>query len=178
MTGVTVTLSHNSPQVLAVLRDLSAAVQDLRPAFRDAGEYLLRSTDERFRQEKGPDGAPWEQNADVTLLRYIAAKKGLSKRKTQTGGRTLTQKGAKALGSKRVLRNSGQLQDTIRYQASADALSVGTNKVYAAMQQFGGKRSRWPHLWGDIPARPFLGLSGADETEVLAIVSRHLLGAI
>ncbi|WP_248594777.1 hypothetical protein [Candidatus Accumulibacter contiguus] len=26
---------------------------------------------------------------------------------------------------------------------------------YAAMQQFGGTKARFPHLWGDIPARPF-----------------------
>jgi len=33
---------------------------------------------------------------------------------------------------------------------------------YAAMQQFGGKKSEFAHLWADIPARPFIGLSPAD----------------
>lgn len=110
MTGATVTLDHNAPQVVAVLRELRAAVQDLRPGFRDAGEHLLRSTDQRFSAQRAPDGTPWAQNSDVTLLRYLQAKGGLSKRRTKTGGRTLTRKGAKALGSKQILRDSGQLQ--------------------------------------------------------------------
>ncbi|MFK3602796.1 hypothetical protein [Pseudomonas sp. AP19] len=32
---------------------------------------------------------------------------------------------------------------------------VGSDKPYAAMMQFGGGAD-FPHLWGDIPARPFL----------------------
>lgn len=35
-------------------------------------------------------------------------------------------------------------------------------------------RAQWPHLWGDIPARPFLGLSAADGDEVVTILRDHL----
>ena len=42
------------------------------------------------------------------------------------------------------------------------------------MQQFGGTRSRFGHLWGDIPARPFLGLSTADEQALLEIAEDYL----
>lgn len=70
----------------------------------------------------------------------------ISKRKTATGGNTLNKKGIKALANKKILRDSGSLQDTIRYQASASRLEVGTNRVYAAMHQFGGKKSAYPHL--------------------------------
>ena len=45
---------------------------------------------------------------------------------------------------------------------------------YAAMQQFGGIKSEFPHLWGDIPARPFLGVSESDAEEILAIVHDYL----
>jgi phage gpG-like protein len=31
------------------------------------------------------------------------------------------------------------------------------------MQQFGGTKAEFPNLWGDIPPRPFLGLSIEDE---------------
>ena len=35
-------------------------------------------------------------------------------------------------------------------------MTVNSSMDYAAMQQFGGKKSMFPQLWGDIPARPFL----------------------
>jgi len=44
-----------------------------------------------------------------------------------------------------------------------DAVEIGTNLPYGAMQQFGGTKAEFPHLWGDIPERPFLGLSKDDE---------------
>jgi phage gpG-like protein len=46
--------------------------------------------------------------------------------------------------------------------------------VYAAMQQFGGTKAEFPHLWGDIPERPFLGVSD-DEKEILEIISDYLI---
>jgi len=45
---------------------------------------------------------------------------------------------------------------------------------YAAMMQFGGTKSEFPNLWGDIPARPFLGISEDDKTDILTILERHL----
>lgn len=33
---------------------------------------------------------------------------------------------------------------------------------------------RFPNLWGDIPARPFLGLSPSDEQGILDIVEEFL----
>lgn len=55
---------------------------------------------------------------------------------------------------------------------------------YAAMQQFGGKKSEFPHLWGDIPARPFLpvdqagNLSPTAEAKVVDIIQEYLLNAV
>jgi phage gpG-like protein len=43
--------------------------------------------------------------------------------------------------------------------AQENSLLVGSTMKYAAMQQFGGKKSQFPHLWGDIPARPFLPIT-------------------
>jgi phage gpG-like protein len=45
------------------------------------------------------------------------------------------------------------------------------------MQQFGGTKARFPNLWGNIPARPFLGVSAADKDEILEILREALLGA-
>ena len=47
--------------------------------------------------------------------------------------------------------------------------------AYAAMQQFGGTKSQFPHLWGDIPARPFLGISTADKQNIRDIIGSYLV---
>jgi hypothetical protein len=63
MAGASVTLTHNAPQIQAALTRLLGATRDLSAPFRDIGEYLLRSTDERFRKEQGPDGRRWPENS-------------------------------------------------------------------------------------------------------------------
>ncbi len=46
------------------------------------------------------------------------------------------------------------------------------------MQQFGGNKSKFPNLWGDIPARPFLGISDADEKMIVSTVNEYLRSVI
>ncbi len=55
-----------------------------------------------------------------------------------------------------------------------DTLEIGSSMNYAAMQQFGGNKSEFPFLWGDIPARPFLGISDEDEANILATIEEFL----
>jgi phage virion morphogenesis protein len=176
MAGTTVTITLDDAALRRTLGQLLADLHHPARALRDIGEYMVRATDERFRAQHAPDGTPWAPNSDVTLLRYLQRKGGFKKAKTATGGRTLTQRGARLLGTKRVLRDSGALQGTIRSQLAEGgrAVAIGTNRIYGAMQQFGGTRAQWPHLWGDIPARPFLGVSPADAEEIMRLLTRHL----
>jgi phage virion morphogenesis protein len=201
MSGAHITI--NDQEVRAKLADLLTQVKRPQRALRDIGEALLRSTDDRFRKEQAPDGTPWKQNSDVTLLRYLEGKGGLSKKTLKSGGRNLTQKGAKLLGQKKILRQSGALQDTIRYQLTGDGtgLELGTNRIYGAVMQFGaqmgefgrytqvwryrtyaegdfrkyaGTKQGFPIPWGHIPPRPYLGVSSADRQTILDILARHL----
>ena len=130
------------------LTHLEQAGRNLSPAFKDIGEALINSTRERFEEGKGPDGTRWADNRPVTL--------------------------ARKKGNKPLTGETGLLSTEIHYEADPRYVRVGSNKEYAAMQQFGGKKSEFPHLWGDIPARPFVGVSKADEEEILAIVLDHL----
>jgi len=66
-----------------------------------------------------------------------------------------------------ILVLEGYLGDTLSYEASPDSLAFGSNLPYAATHQFGDE-SR------GIPARPFLGLSGDDEVEIMQILREHL----
>ncbi|WP_295582264.1 phage virion morphogenesis protein [uncultured Lamprocystis sp.] len=170
MAGAAVTITVDDAQVRAALGRLIEQLHTPARALRDVGEYLLRSTDTHFRQQREPDGTPWPQLSDVTLQRRLDARAGTR------GKRGLTKKGRAVLANAKILRDSGILQDTLRYQLTADGrgVAVGTDRVYGAMQQFGGTRAQWPHLWGDIPARPFLGLDAADRAEIVAIFRRQL----
>ena len=80
----------------------------------------------------------------------------------------------------RPLTDGGLLGDTIDYELYGSAgVQIGSPmKDYAAMMQFGGTKSEFPQLWGDVPARPFLGLSDDDRDDVLSILQRHLSNAI
>jgi phage gpG-like protein len=76
------------------------------------------------------------------------------------------------------------LSGRINYQANARSVRVGSPMIHAATMQFGaaqgafGRTSRGgPIPWGNIPARPFLGLSQTDRAGVLEIIAEYLAGA-
>lgn len=55
---------------------------------------------------------------------------------------------------------------------------MGSNLIYAAVQQFGAGKGQFGNMangspipWGNIPARPFLGISPEDETNILALIA-------
>ena len=137
--------------VNAVLERL-AGLQDLTPAMRDIGEYLLRTTRDRFDEEEAPDGAPW-----APLSTSYKA------RKRRNAGKVLTL--------------DGHLRGNLTYQAGRDRVEVGSPSIYAGTHQFGAERGAFgttsrgdPIPWGDIPARPVFGLTGADRDEISDIV--------
>lgn len=139
-------------QVLEALRELHQLTGNLRPALVEIGEDLVESTKRRFVTSTAPDGSDWALNSVLSTLLYKEGDKPLV--------------------------NHGTLSDQIFYNASADELEVGSTMEYAAMMQFGGTKDEFPHLWGDIPARPFLGLSDQDRTDILTVLARHINQAI
>lgn len=161
--------------VLERLRQISARVGNMAPAMRAIGKLMAESTQQRFTSSTAPDGEQWKPNALPTVLAQLGRISGAYSKKT---GR-LTKKGATAFLGKRPLVDTGMLQDSIRYQVAADGNSVeiGTNRFAgeweggAAVHQFGDKN-------GNIPARPFLGLSDGDRVEVLEILDRFMQQSI
>lgn len=133
------------------LRDLEIGARRMGPAFKSIGEHLLNTTGERFRDSRAPDGTPWAANSPETLARKKS--------------------------DRPLIGETGRLEDQISYDAGDQGVLVGSGMKYAAMQQFGGSKTRFPHLWGDIPARPFLGVSADDEQEIGKIVMNHLRNA-
>jgi phage virion morphogenesis protein len=149
-------------QVKAALHNLRLDLADMRPAMAGIGQVLVTETDLAFRGQKDPWGQAWARLSEVTL-----------KRRRQGNGK----------GSNKILRDTGRLANSINHHSDKTSVTVGTNVVYAAMHQFGGTKAQWPHLWGNIPARPFLPIRNGrvdlppDTLEDILDVVRHHLSA-
>lgn len=138
------------------LRRLAERGANLTPLLKNMGEQVLNSTQERFDTSTDPDGNRWASNSPVTFARLLGS------RHTNKSGK-INARGVSRVMSKKPLILSHTLQGSIRYQLNGQSVIVGTNMVYAKMMHFGGTKSAFPHLWGDIPARPFLGISATDK---------------
>lgn len=163
-------------EIIAALDRLRARGGRLAPVFKNIGEELLRSTQERFDSRVDPDGSPWAKLNEKTIAAKLAKKQD----------------------PRKILTGRGYLADSMRYQANDAGVRVGTNRIYGAIHQFGGKTKphvitpvkgkalAWPggrhpvrsvnHPGSEIPARPYLGLSRQDRDRVLEIVADHLKG--
>lgn len=145
-------ITVSSQEVTDSLAELSARLNDLEPVLRGIGEDQVARIKQRFATATGPDGVKWKANSQSTLMRYITSRGGFSKK---TG--KITAKGRTLAASKRPLQgHSNDLARQIFYEASPSQLVIGSSMIYAAMHQYGGTKAQFPHLWGDIPARPFL----------------------
>lgn len=167
-----ITIHVDDKQVLDMLGELSRRCINLQPAMKEIGEDIVVSTKRRFASATSPDGTPWEANSQVTVERYLGVFAGSHKKDG-----SLSKRGAARSAAKKPLTGeSKSLQTTINYQLDGNSgVRIGSPMVYAAMQQFGGTKSQFPHLWGDIPARPFLGVSDTDRANILEIVSSYLV---
>lgn len=174
--------------VMDALDDLQRRADNPRGVLALIGERLVESTQQRFATGTAPDGTPWAPNAQSTIEAFLRRK---SSAYDKSGKRTGTKsgyyrkdgrigaKGAAVVAGKRPLHGvSGALADQIYPQVIGNELIVGSAMKYAAMQQFGGAKAKFPNLWGDIPARPFLGISDEDERTIVDVIRDYLEGAI
>lgn len=180
----------NNAEVLAALERLSKAAANPRPALVTIGERLVQSTKARFDTGTAPDGSKWKPNSQVTYLRQLVDSKGgdldkLHLNKYKEGDHRygkINAEGKRTIMGKRPLVASRQLgYHSISKDVVGNYLYVGSSAEYAATQQFGAKQGAFgrdkrnhPLPWGDIPARPFLGVSDEDASEILSVVSDYL----
>ena len=124
------------------LRELAERGQNMRPVLGDIGEHLLQSTEDRFRRQVDPEGNPWRPLS-------------------------LNYRTTKPRNKDKILTLDGHLRRTLRYNVRGSELTVGTDRVYGAVHQFG---------FEDIPARPYLGISDDDTSELVMILADWLTG--
>lgn len=179
-----ITIEVDDKHVLEVLNALLARLDDLTPVMHTIGDYLVGSTKRRFATSTGPDGVRWAPNSEVTYLRMIEKAHGVTLTRGKHAGKLNAKGAGTAMAKKPLIGETHRLSSEISAQADRDSVEVGSPMVYAAVQQFGaakgafGKNKRHsPIPWGDIPARPFLGLSEVDHDQVLTIVGEYLASA-
>lgn len=150
---------HNTDAILAAFNRLLAAGQDLNEPMAVIAEILESASLRAFEQEKNPTtGEAWAPLSEVTKAR-------------------------RRNGSDAILRDSSGLFQSITRFADNDSAGVGTNKIYATTQHFGALKGAFKSSprkvpWGDIPARPFLGLGPDDEEEIVDTLAHFLMEAI
>ncbi len=166
----------NDDSLQKILTRIINKTQQAEPLMRAIGETVLDIAKQSFVKSASPDGTPWAENSPVTVLRYLQITGGNFKKDG-----SLTKKGQTRSASKKPL--IGQSRDLSRqfsYIVTADSVTVSNTMIYAAMQQFGGTKQQFPHLWGDIPARPFMPIDDQGklmpqaETEIIQVMQDYL----
>ena len=168
---------------LDYLHALIGRAEDMRPVLTEIGEDMAESTKLRFASTSAPDGTAWAPNSALTLARYssnFARKKDGSLTKGSE---------AKLAGKKPGTGETRMLGTTINYQVQGtDAVGIGSPMVYAGTFNYGAQSGEFgfgmyssrvgsfPLPWGNIPARPFLGASEADKTNIVRLVQDYLAG--
>lgn len=166
MTGVRITVDDSALQT--ALRRLTDANAGLVPtAMKVFSQAVLNSTRARFQRQVDPDGNPWAPLNPT----YAAGKRGT---------KILQEMGM-----------AGGLLGSINAQTTPSRFAIGTNKIYGAIQHFGGTivAKNYPALvfrmggklcWArkvTIPSRRFLGLSREDRAEI-PLLAQDILDAL
>jgi len=174
--------------VHAELARLVNAFDNPQPALKSIGELVVEFTKTRFEVSQDPYGKSWAPNTDTTLRRMLH---GNAKNFTKVKGR-LSARGQLALSSKKPLIGESKSLSTQFFKppkegenwrlVGGDGVEVYSSMAYAAMQQFGGKKADFPHLWGDIPARPFFpdaarGLPTGLAHRIQQVLADYIAGA-
>lgn len=148
----------NDERVRRAVRRVIAAGIDMHQVTGSIGELLLRSTRERFDTERSPEGVPWAPLSEATKRR-------------------------KRHNRDKVLTERGYLRGGLNFRHGRDYVEIGSDRIYASTHQFGAEKGAFgstgsgrPIPFGDIPARPFLGVSDDDEAEIRVRIADFIAG--
>ena len=136
-------------EIQQLFKKLAAKTENLRPLMKNIAGIMMDSTEENFDKEGRPD--KWTPLAPSTI-----------KQRTKTG----------TWPGKILQVSQGGLASSITSKYDNNSAIVGTNKVYAAIHQFGGNTGRNKKV--KIPARPYLKLTDKDLLEIRSSITNYL----
>lgn len=180
MAGTTIEIKANDKKVTKLLLQIHAKLGDLTAANKIIGSTVRASVIRNF--EKAGRPKKWKKHSAST--------------------KSIRGKGAKILMAQGF---AGGLAGSINYSADKESAKIGTNKIYAAVHQFGAKKGSFGSFaigireymrklksgkssrvqahtrkvklpWGDIPARPFLKVQKQDWDEIKEALGEFFLG--
>ena len=151
-----ITIEFNDAQVIAALAKISAHLDDLSPLMNRIGLFMVTTTENRFARTEAPDGSQWAPRSETTIKHY---------------GRTGQRFGP-------VLHKTGELSQSIFHRYDATSTTIASNLRQSAVMQFGAAKAAFgPRTpWGNIPARPYIGMSETDRVGILERVDTWLAG--
>lgn len=142
--------------IQASIQRLQELGTDMAPITRGIAAVLASEADDAFQKEAAPTtGEKWQQ-----LTPNYAA-----------------QLAARGLTGKMLNRSMGGLAMSLTTDFDAVSAAIGSNKVYAAIHQFGGTPDM-PNAPAAIPARPYMGLSQNGISDIIDIINITLSNAI
>ena len=138
--------------VRRLIGQLAERMEDLSEPMNAIGVYIVKRARERF-EKSGPG---WPPLSPRTVAKR---RKGSSKPLIDTG---------------RLMASIGNVAKEGVFQVTERSVRVGTNVIYAAIQNFGGRAGRGHSV--EIPARPFLYVEDRDVDVFKEIILRYLEG--
>lgn len=117
------------------------------PLMRNISQIMLDAVEENFQQQGRPRWKPLKESTK-------------NRRKKQ------------GLWPGKLLQARGSLAASLQAEYTQNSAIVSTNKIYAAIHQFGGKAGR--NKSATIPARPFLALRDDDIREIRDAIADYL----
>lgn len=156
MTGDPYRIEVDDGETLASLSAAQAAMSDMTPLMSEIEGILVDAIERSFMKEEDPTtGAPWAALSPVTLAR----------------------RGADA----RKLQDSSSLVQSVTGRHDSTSAEAGVAEKYGITHQLGATKGQYgktargtPIPWGDIPARPFVGLGNDDKNDIRDAVSRYI----
>lgn len=165
MSGILRNVKIDDKEVKTLLTGIQARVKNLTPAMRIIGEIIRASVVKNFEESGRP--AKWRPKAVSTIMG------GIRKKDFKRGGK-LRAAISRRLALGKVLIDTGRLYKSINAKAFSDRAEIGTNVIYSAIHQFGGKAGRGHKV--TIPARPYLMVQDQDWTEIKHALTDYLIG--
>ena len=149
------TIQINDADVSAMFDRLQAALTDMSKPMNDVGRFLVKTTKERIGAGITPEGNAFAPRAQSTHEAYA--------RKNFSYGLPLN-------------RSGDMRKNSISHDYGSDFAEVGSNAIQSAVMQFGAAKGSLGanSPWGNIPARPFIGLSDSDQTGIIDILEEWL----
>ena len=148
MSDKPIEIKLDNKEVQTRLLDLANKSANLRPLMKNIAGIMATSTEDNFKDEGRP--TKWTDLAEIT-------KENRKKIRKWPG---------------QILQVSGQLATSVGTSYDDNSALIGSNKIYAAIQQLGGRTGKNKKV--EIPPRPYLMLTNNELNEILEEINKHL----